>query len=191
MAWMGKWGTFLHRPKSGGQFIRALIKACWPCVENGPYHGFPEIWDWNMPIFTTTRHPAFWLRSLWAHQMRNNWKVGGTESPIWNDLTNLIEPYGSDNFEVFVENLYPEMEGVVTWFQGIYAVPGVQRVRLGCLKADLARIIPETEKIYDRVYDTHPRNRSEVLPEMTDELRNKIEYYEAEYFDRYGLQFYA
>jgi len=193
MARVGRYGTFLHIPKTGGQFLRNVLAAVdsarW---ESGPYHGYPDEWDWSKPIFTTLRHPAYWLRSMWGHLARDGWyeKNGAavTDSPLWNNWTRMVVPYRSDTFEGFISNLYPQHAGIVTWYHGLYIPPGVQVLKLHSLREQVIELVPETEKYYDKVYYNHPNNRNQGsnLEPIDDRMVDYIEVMELEYFNRWG-----
>lgn len=183
----------VHPPKHAGQFLRALFSSVYLPTEDGPYHGWPSYFRWETPVITITRHPSYFLRSAWAHQMRDNWKVGGTESHFWNTWTSLTWPMRSDSFRDFVFSIYPRHKGIVTWFQGLFTVPGMQLLRVGYLKADIAALgFDKVAANYEKVYNNHPNNRNQGtnIPEMDDDVKFLIERYEEDYFTLYGMQAY-
>lgn len=69
--------SYAHLPKTGGQFVRSVIKALDANIkEIGDYHSPPAVLykhGFIAKVLVTIRHPISWYRSRWYHRVRNGW----------------------------------------------------------------------------------------------------------------------
>ncbi len=100
--------TFLHIPKTGGQWVRkALVRACPEAQDlerdKGSRHAITaDIKNLENP-FCFVRHPLTWYQSYWSMRSENNsWDIGVPIDSICR----------SDNFEHFIERVLERYEGV-------------------------------------------------------------------------------
>lgn len=80
----------LHIPKTAGSLIKeAISNAVGPDVEyHGPSHTLVEF---TGPVLCLTRHPAAWLRSFMAHQLRSGYSAKDATKTIWSGLPQAME----------------------------------------------------------------------------------------------------
>lgn len=142
--------------------------------ESGPYHGLPEKLD-NERMFTLVRPAPQWYRSIWGYMMRMEWREGGTESPLWNYLTQMTVRCKSDVFEEFIFNVMADYPGMYTWMLNSLAPPGVYRISLSTASEWL-------HTIFSIYVDTTPQDVTPGLPKLNPELKKLIESME----DGYG-----
>ncbi len=174
-----RWGSFIHIPKTGGFWVRQVLKTLDDGYEDKVAHGLPE--DWLAPCWAVVREPVGWLRSAWAHRVNEQWRPNTKEVP-WRSFCLLIHPYRTSvDFPWFVERVTSELPGIVGWLFDCYTPPGVDVYVLG-------------ESLYEKLRglgaepDLHlPRNIGTNLPEMTGELREMIEKAEKRTYERYRL----
>ena len=187
MTYSGEWGTFIHIPKTGGNWVIALLKNKFgPGQNNGEGHGLPIHWD-RKPVFTLWRSPAEWLRSAWGHRNGNNWKVYNHAQIPWATFINITTPYRDDDFNKFALNLWKHEPGIVTWFFKAYAPPAVHVAWLEH---------PWILELMDCSMDTPPKNANPDLPIISLEVENmafKVEHliYERKAFWRDEKQHYV
>lgn len=136
MALVGKWGCFVHVPKTGGQWVRAILRQTtneksW---EDGPVHGHPIEYSMEKPHFSFVREPIFWYRSFWGHRFRDSYdshgnpgafKMNTNDSEAWNTLMKFTLPYMSTDFDVFIDQVTKNLPGIYTWYIGFYYAPHV------------------------------------------------------------------
>lgn len=101
--------VFLHCPKTGGTFIRELVKRLdITSISRQPIHGDLELarqrYGKQVQAFTILRHPAEWLRSYWADRMKGSW---AGELPIAHECADL-------NFNGFASKVVTKFPGFVT-----------------------------------------------------------------------------
>lgn len=169
MAYVGEWGTFIHIPRTGGKWLRwNLVNGMGKGRESGPYHGLPEKLDENR-MFTLVRPAHIWYRSIWGYMMRMEWREGGTESPLWNYLTQMTVRCKSDVFQEFIFNMMADYPGMYTWMVESLAPPGVVRVDL----RNATQYLHETVGL--KYVDTTPQDVTRGLPDISPETKKLIE----------------
>jgi hypothetical protein len=140
-------------------------------TESGPYHGLPEKLDERM--FTLVRDAPSWYRSIWGYLERMNWKEGGTESPLWNYLTQMLLECKSDVFDEFIVNVYAEYPGIYTWMYSSLAPPGVIRIHYAGAGEFMRNVLDITH------IDETPIDMTPGLPKITHSVRDIISSMEA------------
>ena len=109
--------TFLHIPKTGGQWVRkALVRACPETRDMEKDFGFrhaiaKNIKDLENP-FCFVRHPLTWYQSYWSMRSENN---------AWDMEMEIDRVCRSDNFEHFIEHIletYGDTGNIYPLFQG-------------------------------------------------------------------------
>lgn len=128
MAWVGEWGTFIHIPKCAGSSMRHALRERYGGGEEVGYgHGFPDEYE---DAWCLVKHPAHYLRSIWAWRTRYNWKVWGDEQTPWKEIVELLS-YGTGMpwLEFVVETCFHH-PGVVGEIYGLYEKPGVEFYQL-------------------------------------------------------------
>lgn len=179
MAAIGPWGTFIHIPKTGGQWASKVLHQLDPGTRSGFGHDLPDNWD-KEPIWTIIREPASWLGSAWAHRVRENWHMYPHKIP-WQHFCKMTEMMATNDFEIFVDRVTTETPGLITWFYRCYTPPIVQTVRYG---KEMYAWLKELGCNPDLV---EPMNTGFNSPEITEEIRNKVWESEKESYDRYGF----
>ena len=193
MPLVGKWGVFIHIPKTGGQWMRQVLKKSDPDKNyfTVPHtHSLPMTLEniENMQWWTIVRHPAEWLRSYWAHRCHESgatkrFNVRDSSSAIWMNLCAMTLPHMNFEFEKFALNIVTELPGLVTWFYHHYLAPNVKVVRLDDANEFLAQTFG--------VLNPQPKlNTSKVkmkkeLPEISPKLRNIIRASEVVLYDTF------
>lgn len=125
MAYVGKWGAFIHIPKTGGSWVSKVLSNTYSQGHNdGHGHGYPMSWHYN-PIFTFVRNPVFWLRSAWGHLHRQGWMPYPHIEIPWAHFVMMAIPFASDSFEEFAINIEDAHKGIVTWLFKCYCAPKV------------------------------------------------------------------
>lgn len=123
MAYCGRWGTFIHIPKTGGNWVNRVIRTKFGSGKNdGVGHGLPWNWD-SPPFFTCYRDPAKWLRSTWGHRRDNGWKPYPHNDVPWATFINMTQKYRSDDFEEYGMNVIMNFPGIISWFFELHAPP--------------------------------------------------------------------
>ena len=132
MAYIGDWGCFIHIPKTGGVWVKTVLKAKdgKPGRYDGITHGLPVKWFNYTNIFTCVRDPAEYLASVWAHLWRNGWDTYPRRVP-WQTFVELIKDYQSEDFDEFIENVTTHRVGIVNWFFTVYTPPPVVAIKTG------------------------------------------------------------
>lgn len=143
-----------------------LANAMGKGIETGPYHGLPEKLDDRM--FTLVRPAPEWYRSIWGYMGRMDWKEGGTESPIWNYLTQMLLKCKSDVFDEFMVNVYADYPGIYTWTLHSYTPPGVAWVHSAGAGEYMCQVLGAT------YIDETPIDMTPGLPEITQNIRELI-----------------
>ena len=103
---------FVHTPKTGGTWVRAVLREMGlDRGEVGRDHATPaELADkpaylHRAVVFTFVRHPLSWYQSYWAYRMKNGWhraSPGEVAAPI--RTVSLDATCRDDDFERFVRN---------------------------------------------------------------------------------------
>ena len=161
MAYIGKWGCFIHIPKTSGVWVKTVLKSDDDIGKyDGLTHGMPTRWDYDR-IFTCVRDPADYLASVWAHLWRNGWETYPRSVP-WQSFVELIAPYKTEDFDEFIQNVTAHRRGVVTWFFNVHTPPPVIAVRTG---EDTYEYL---ESIGYSPRDVIPRNTGHNVPALTE-----------------------
>lgn len=165
MAYSGDWGTFIHIPKTGGNWVSRVLKSGYgPGRNNGDGHGLPLDWS-RQPVFTFFRNPADWLMSAWGHRQSNGWELYPHTAVMWAHFLNLTNEYRTNDFTEFAVAVERDYPGIVEWFFKSHAPPGVYVYwlhdpwfleEIGC---DIT---------------IEPANVNHTLPEMSPEARAVI-----------------
>jgi len=136
MAWIAEFGSFIHIPKTSGNWVVRVLRQLGHINVKGPWgftspsvHGYPDRWDYPV-IFAVVRNPADWLRSAWWSRVDDKWKPY-PESVPWSAFCSMVKPYETDNFEEFAEDVMNNFPGIVGWMFDVYTPPPVQVVRMG------------------------------------------------------------
>ncbi len=187
MAYVGPWGCFIHIPKTGGLWVKTVLKALAVATNDGFTHGLPTSWNYDH-IFTVVRDPVDYLRSVYAHRIRNGWRAYNKEVP-WKNFCELLAPYESyDDFPGFIEGVTRDLPGIVGWFYGIYTPPPVEVFITGTTIYDHLRELgcrPDVHPPHNAA-PVHPHKGT--LPEMTDDLRQMIYEAEKETYEWYAFE---
>lgn len=187
MAYVGPWGCFVHVPKTGGQWVRTVLRTTIRNGnEDGPSHSFPKEFDMRGNVFSFVRRPDTWYRSFWGHRIRDSFvsdqpghfRANTNDSEAWNTLLYITLPYMSTNFDEFVDNVTTHIPGIYTWFIGFYYSPVVNMMpfeyqaysylhQLGAKPFEVAAVNQGISRMEPVI---------ELWPEViSDESREKIE----------------
>lgn len=182
MPFVGKWGVFIHIPKTGGQWMRRVLKKYDPeqtWYQIPDTHTLPKTLEGieDQQWWTIVRHPAEWLRSYWAHRCHESgatkrFSVKQSKSEIWMTLCALTLPHMNWDLEKFTLNVVTELPGLVSWFYHYYLAPNVKAVRLDDVNEFLAQTFD--------IHNPQPKlNTSKVkmkkeLPEISPKMRRII-----------------
>jgi hypothetical protein len=181
MAYIGKWGCFIHIPKTSGVWVKTVIKSERdPGKYDGVTHGLPIKWFEYDNIWAVVRDPADYLASVWAHLWRNGWETYPRRIP-WQSFVELIVDYKTEDFDEFIENVTTHRRGIVHWFFTVHTPPPVVAVRFG---EDLYEFLEGMGYDPDNVAK---RNAGHNVPELTEEHRGKIRASEAEAYAKWKL----
>jgi hypothetical protein len=170
---------YIHIPKTSGTWVKRVLGEIEYGHRDGSItHDLPHRWDYGT-IFTVVREPAEWLASVWAHRVRLKWEPYPQRVP-WQLLCQVLEPYQENKFDKFIDRVTRQLPGLVGWFYGIYTPPPVA--------------------IFRKEYDIHswlrylggdpdsvePVNVGFNSPEVTPEIREKVELAEYRTYERFG-----
>lgn len=182
MAYYGPWGTFIHIPKTGGLWVKAMLKQLNPGGSTTFSHDLPDKWHIT-PIFTILREPAEWLASVWAHRMREKFLPYPVRVP-WQYFCQLTDQYTSKDFNVWLERITTNVPGLVTWFFDIHSPP-------------TAMVFPNIDHFNSYIIDRFPNirlsderinfghNSPAYNGTITEEQRELVILSEAELYDRW------
>lgn len=179
MAFVGKWGCFIHIPKTGGVWVKTVVKTgSDPGKYDGITHGLPTEWTKHDRVWAIVRDPADWLASTWAHLWRNGWDTYPRRVP-WQTYCDLIQEYKTEDFDEFIDKITTFRPGIVHWLFTVHTPPPVVAVRFG----------EDTYKYLESMgYTPHeigPRNTGHNVPELTVDLRRMIRESEAEAYAKW------
>ena len=169
--------AFLHCPKTGGKFVRTVVRRL--NIQNEEHAneigGVEELMKWKgcCPYFTFVRHPAEWIRSYWADRIINGW--GGdliiAHRCASNDFNRFVERVCL-RYPGFIGDLYDRYQSLPEYFgEGIETykyeelVPGIVKGLKG------HRVGKELLHSFVRV------NRCATLPDLADRCRYAPEIY--------------
>ena len=122
---------FLHIPKTGGQWVRSVLKSLEiRCDEDPSYHGIPtETTVGDRVPYCFVRHPATWLRSYWGHRTREEWQAFPHVADDWpyQAMNDALDEFASPSFEEFALAVCEKRPGIVGELFANYteALPGV------------------------------------------------------------------
>ena len=182
MAYVGDWGCFIHIPKTGGVWVKTVLKEKGgkPGKYDGITHGMPVHWDRYDRIFACVRDPADYLASVWAHLWRNGWDSYPRRVP-WQTLVELIRVYQTEDFDEFVENITTFRRGIVHWFFTVHTPPPVTVLHTG---EDTYKYL---ESIGYSPREVPKRNAGPNVPVLTEAHRRKIRESEKEAYAKWGF----
>jgi hypothetical protein len=180
MAYVGKWGCFIHIPKTSGIWVKTVIKTDEdPGKHDGMTHGLPTKWSYD-PIWAVVRDPVDYLASVWAHLWRNGWDTYPRSVP-WQTFVELIKDYQTEDFDEFVQNVTTHRRGIVSWFFGVHTPPPVVAVRFG---EDLYKHL---EGLGYAPSTVEPRNTGHNVPDITETHHRLIRQSEREAYAKWKL----
>ena len=173
--------VYPHIPKTSGRRIQEILKLSFNDGNNltmdGHAHNLPNNWEVYDDGFTVVREPAEWLRSLWGHRNRNKWSPDRGDT-LYTSLSNMVQPYASDDFDEFAWNVTGNLPGLIGWFFGIYTAPPIQVVQM----ENVDRFLRELGADPDAVGVI---GAGEDLPEITQETRDLVIMAEVATYIRY------
>lgn len=158
---------FIDCPKTGTHWTKQTLSQLYHGQADGSLtHGLPLHYEYDI-IFTTVRDPAEWLASVFAHRIRNRWEP--YKSPVpWQDFCALLDVCKDTRFEPFTEKVCALRPGIVTWFFGIYAPPGVQIYKLGKPLYEFLSTLGCDPSILP------PVNVGHRVPKVTNDIRQMV-----------------
>ncbi len=132
--------AFFHMPKTGGMWVRQVIRSSGVFCYEGGTHLLPgEV----LPVlpgrysFTFTRHPVTWWRSLWAYSAAHGWP--SSAQPFHRIIGCCLWPSYAEFMDRVLNDIPGEYSRITARYTG-----GVTRVgRTENLAADLARFLTE------------------------------------------------
>lgn len=138
--------VFFHFPKTGGYFVREVIRRSGvPFHEDNPedlsFHSIdPANLDDSVAAgrlkFIFMRHPMDWYASYWNHRNHVGWK--GELHPGWNAVS-IYQAKGADTFEGFLQQVLDEGVPFISQHRALFTQ--MDRVgRFDDLRAELCRI---------------------------------------------------
>jgi hypothetical protein len=143
--------VFFHFPKTGGYFIREVIRRSGvPAQSDDPKdHSFHAIDPGAVPSpeqqrfrFIFIRHPLEWYTSYWNHRTTVGWE--GELHPGWNAV-NIYQARKADDFTGFIEQVLDEGVPFISQhrqlFERMDAIGHLER-----LKDDLCRIFAQANE---------------------------------------------
>jgi hypothetical protein len=193
MPFVGPWGTFIHIPKTGGQWMRHVLRSNFDLEKNSyrnvKYtHTLPEdkaegTW------WTVVRHPAEWLRSFWAHRYHECYAVGHfqlrpIDSSAWNTFNVRTVGLLDWDFERFARRMATKEPGLISWFFFYFLAPRVQAIRLEDVddflfrNFGIAELPKKANTGYGKLGDKWPE-------EITEEIRYLIKEAEPLLYDTF------
>jgi hypothetical protein len=139
--------VFFHFPKTGGYFVREVIRRSGlPCREDNPEdHSFHNIDPANVAggagrlKFIFMRHPMDWYASYWNHRNHVGWE--GELHPGWNAVR-IYQAKGADTFDGFLEQVLQEGVPFISQHRALFEQ--MDRVgRFEDLREELCRIFTQ------------------------------------------------
>jgi len=146
-------GLFLHIPRCGGTYIRAVLDAVGLArQEVGHKHDCPGSWPMDLrevatPHFCVVRHPLSWIESVWRYQIQWDWQ----EWPKWPDPRRYwwhpfqeLNDMPARDFSGFITWVAKNHAGYVTRLFTRYADwPTVRVLRFDRLEAELVGLLAD------------------------------------------------
>jgi hypothetical protein len=175
-------------------WVRRALKTLGPGHERGAYHGLQDTKflpsSRHYPEFTFVRHPAYWLRSFWAHRVRCGWSWRQRERSPWGELLLRTQSYATDDANKFIENITDFEPGLVTWFFFLYTPPGTKIGLSEQLPWTLLQIVPELD--LNTLLRLQPCNvgylNGEELPPITAENFKRVWHSERFIYKTHGYK---
>lgn len=166
--------VFFHFPKTGGYFIREVIKQSGVDYQedNPEDHSFHNIDRDKLAIakarlaFIFMRHPMDWYTSYWNHRIHVGWE--GPLHPGWNAV-GIYQSKGADTFTGFLQQVIDEGVPFISQHSALFEKMD-EVGRLEHLREDLIRI-------FSRSGDPVSPDLIRAIP-----VQNKIEYKDGELF---------
>lgn len=179
MAYIGKWGCFIHIPKTSGVWVKEVLKSEDDVGKyDGITHGLPTDWNKHGQYWTVVRDPAEYLASVWAHLWRNGWDTYPRRVP-WQTFVELLRPYQTEDFDEFIESVVTFRRGIVGWFFTVHTPPPVIPIRFG---QDLYTFL---KGMGYRPEEVPKRNMGINVPELAERHRRKIRESEKEAYAKW------
>lgn len=175
MAYVGKWGTFVHIPKCAGLAIRHHLDThLYTGEEIGDLHGMPlEI----KHGFAVVRHPIAWLRSFWAYRTNEDWALKSAYDYNWPIIVSMTQWAAGLSWDEFCRALFAYGLDIPAYVFGMYRHPNVRLYQLeyiGDLFGELS-IPHDFTKIHETV------DKPEVAPAQVELLHRACQNSISEY----------
>jgi hypothetical protein len=178
VAYMGNWGCFIYIPKTGGVWVKHVLKMTSPPGKpSGGTHGLPKRWNAN-PTWAIVRDPGDWLASAWAWRIKYDWQPYSNDCP-WKDFCALTDQFRTEDWDEWFWNIQKYRPGIVSWFFHVYTPPPVETYTLG---KDAYKFLRSLGYNPD---DVPPANVGEGVPELTIAQRNDIRKTEKYSYERW------
>jgi len=172
MAYLLPNSTFIHIPKTAGQWAAAALENAGLVVDRiGVVHASPDELEQEEEFrrrnfrFTFVRHPAAWYQSMWAHRIDEEWEpIDDPEwfTPKWIDFwAEFTGACHSNSFEGFLRKCvahYPS--GFVSTLYDAYTNGSNFIGKYENLVEDICTALDQASESYDqrRIIETEPRN---------------------------------
>lgn len=164
--WVGNRSVYLHIPKTGGNWIRSVIKDSQVHTKKTNKYSKHATYDFLMGsglsrrpslvaktkasqinFFCVVRHPLLWYQSWYRYQKDCGWKQwgvsGDTSAKMWHCLSALNMPEPSE-FNEFIERVNIQAPGFLTYLYHSYVLPSGARVlKNESLRVDLLALNEE------------------------------------------------
>ena len=146
--------VFFHFPKTGGYFVREVIKRSGVAfhADNPEDHSFHNIDPARIDQaaagrlkFIFARHPMEWYASYWNHRNHVGWE--GALHPGWNAVQ-IYQARGADTFTGFLEQVLAEGVPFISQHRPLFEQ--MDRVgRFEDLREELCRIFAQAGEAID------------------------------------------
>lgn len=206
MAFLTPKATFVHTPKTGGQWVRlALDRAGLLVGSVGVIHSSPDEvaasdeYRSRTFSFAMVRHPLSWYASMWAHRVDEQWE------PIddldwftprwieaWAEFTAAAKAESFDDYLWQLIDRYPD--GFVSTLFDTYTARCTHIGKQEKLEEDLVAILTDIGEDFEeaRVRETPERNvrartrRRQLRLRLSTRLVNAVTEAESRALERFG-----